>query len=49
MADVFDPFSGVRGFHYTGDVRAAYPLSPKSHIPASIRRPNYGREAVRRG
>lgn len=47
MTEAFDPFSDVRGFRYTGDVHAAYPLSPKTRIPASIRKPNYGREAVR--
>lgn len=46
MDGVFDPFEKVRGFRYTGGVHAAYPLSPKSKIPASIKRPNYGREAV---
>ncbi|WFD29573.1 methionyl aminopeptidase [Malassezia sp. CBS 17886] len=47
MGDVFDPFEGVRGFRYAGGVRAAYPLSAKPKIPSSVRRPNYGREAVR--
>jgi len=43
---VYDPFEGVRGFRYSGDVHAQYPLSPKTKMPAHIRRPNYGREAV---
>jgi len=43
---VYDPFEGVRGFRYSGDVHAVYPLSPKTKMPAHIRRPNYGREAV---
>lgn len=42
---VYDPFEGVRGFRYSGDVHAQYPLSPKTKMPAHIRRPNYGREA----
>lgn len=43
----YDPFENVRGFKYSGDLRAVYPLSPKSVLPQHIRRPNYGREAVR--
>lgn len=43
---VYDPFEGVRSFRYSGDVHAVYPLSPKTKMPAHIRRPNYGREAV---
>lgn len=48
MSGIFDPFEKVRGFRYSGGVVAAYPLSPKTKIPPSIKRPNYGREAVRR-
>lgn len=44
--ELYDPFQKVRGFKYTGSLRAVYPLSPKTKIPAHIRRPNYGREAV---
>lgn len=47
MTELFDPFEGKRKFEYTGSVHAVYPLSPKSKVPSSIRRPNYGREAVR--
>jgi len=45
-SELYDPFQKVRGFKYTGSLRAVYPLSPKTKIPAHIRRPNYGREAV---
>ena len=45
--ELYDPFAGVRGFKYAGAMRAVYPLSPKRQIPKEIRRPNYGREAVR--
>ncbi|WFD42023.1 methionyl aminopeptidase [Malassezia psittaci] len=46
MSEDFDPFAGVRRFHYSGDVHALYPLSPKSKIPPHIKRPNYGRESL---
>ena len=45
-AELFDPFEGKRGFRYSGSVRAVYPLSPKTEIPSSIRRPNYRRESL---
>ena len=44
---IFDPFAKVKGFQYAGSIRAAYPLSPKSKVPPTIRRPNYAREGVR--
>ncbi|GAA6037043.1 hypothetical protein JCM8097_005522 [Rhodosporidiobolus ruineniae] len=38
-----DPWSGIRGFTYTGSLRAVYPESmpPKRVVPAHIGRPDY--------
>ncbi|KAI9221442.1 peptidase M24, structural domain-containing protein [Blastocladiella britannica] len=37
----FDPFDAHRKFKYTGDLRAAYPLSATRVVPAGIARPDY--------
>ena len=39
----YDPFPD---FKYTGPLRPAYPLAPKSVVPAHIQKPNYARESV---
>ncbi|WFD07804.1 methionyl aminopeptidase [Malassezia vespertilionis] len=45
MTELFDPWEKARKFKYSGTIRALYPLSPKTKMPSSIKRPNYGREA----
>lgn len=39
----YDPFPD---FKYSGKLRPAYPLSPKSKVPDHIMKPNYAREEV---
>ncbi|PKI83031.1 Map1p [Malassezia vespertilionis] len=46
MTELFDPWEKARKFKYSGTIRALYPLSPKTKMPSSIKRPNYGREAL---
>lgn len=44
MEQTHDPFPD---FQYTGELRAVYPLTPKSKIPSSVVKPNYQREYMR--
>ncbi|OZJ03493.1 Methionine aminopeptidase 1 [Bifiguratus adelaidae] len=41
----YNPF---KGYSYTGDLRAVYPLSPKRQVPKDIPRPDYAEDGVPR-